>query len=143
MRAARFSLAFGHAQRPAIGKVRHALAARRMVLAEDHLLLRPMGCFPFPHAPFKGSPRRHQFPFGAAPAKIMQGSMRNCVAFMPPPAWWRNPDCRLPSAISLLLSQDCASTAAILQNRSFTRKPFRQMPRQRLRSIPVELLQLL
>lgn len=33
-------------------------------------------------------------------------------------------------------SKGCASTAAILQNRSFNRNPSHQMPRQRLRSIP-------
>jgi hypothetical protein len=33
-------------------------------------------------------------------------------------------------------SRNCASTAAILQNRSIIRKPTHQMPRQRLRSIP-------
>ncbi|MDX8457152.1 hypothetical protein RFM98_30995, partial [Mesorhizobium sp. VK9D] len=42
----------------------------------------------------------------------------------------------LNSAISVLLFQDCASTAAILQNRSLNRKPTRQMPRQRLRCVP-------
>ncbi len=35
-------------------------------------------------------------------------------------------------------SQDCASTIAILQNRSLTRNPARQMPRQRLRSFPLD-----